>query len=85
MHGFLCIPSLISVIKSPQAVLDQSVIFYWGGLSQGIFIDEACYWVLNIGDCGLLYAKDSKHFIHRLISIKKQSQIQLHLYNIQDQ
>ena len=85
MHGFLCIPSLISVIKSPQAVLDQSVIVYWGGLSQGIFIDEACYWVLIIGDCGPLYTTDSKHFLHRLISIKEHNQIQSHLYNIQDQ
>ena len=69
---FKNIPSLISVTKSPQAVLNQLIIVYWGGLNQGIFIDETCYWALIIGDCGPFYAKDSKHFLHRLISIKKQ-------------
>ena len=68
---FLCIPSLISVTKSPQVVLNQSIIVYWGGLNQGIFIDEACYWALIIGDCGPLYATDSNHFIHRVISNKR--------------
>ena len=79
---FLCIPSLISVTKSSQVVLNQSIIVYWGGLNQGIFIDEACYWALIIGDCGqqILIILSIEWY-----QIKKQNQIQLHLYNIQDQ